>query len=106
MVDGRGVRVCGERRICGLLSGRVYWVDALILQLLLEALDVLAQAGVLALEVLRMTTGAGEACDAICCTTLGVVLGARRAAAGLGIAADLPELWEEELEGGFNGVSD
>lgn len=70
----------------------MYWVDALILQLLLEALDVLAQAGVLALEVLRMATGASEACDAVCGATLGVVLGARRAAARLGVAADLPEL--------------
>lgn len=70
----------------------MYWVDALVLQLFLEALNVLAQAGVLALEVLRMATGAGKACDAVCGTTFGVVLGARRAAAGLGVAADLPEL--------------
>jgi len=61
----------------------------LVLQLLLQALDVGAQAGVFAIEVLGMATGAGEACDAICCTTFGVVLGAGRAAAGLGVAADL-----------------
>ena len=66
----------------------------LVLQLLLQALDVGAQAGVFAIEVLGMATGAGEACDAVCCTTFGVVLGAGRAAAGLGVAADLSCLWE------------
>lgn len=66
----------------------------LVLQLLLQALDVGAQAGVFAIEVLGMATGAGEACDAVCCTTFGVVLGAGRAAAGLGVAADLSCLRE------------
>jgi hypothetical protein len=71
----------------------VYWVDTFVLQLPLQAVDVRAQARVLALKVLRMATGAGEACDAVCCTTFGVVLRARRAAAGLRVAADLPGLW-------------
>ena len=72
----------------------MYWVDALVFQLPLQALNVGAQAGVLALEVLRMATGAGEACDAVCGATFGVVLRARRAAAGLRVAADLSCLWE------------
>jgi hypothetical protein len=71
----------------------VYWVDTLVLQLPLQALDVRAQARVLALKVLRMATGAGKACNAVCCTTFGIVLRARRAAAGLRVAADLPGLW-------------
>lgn len=71
------------------MGGDRYGFDALVLQLPLQALDVRAQAGVLAIEVLRMATGAGEACNAVCCTTFGVVLGAGRAAAGLRVAADL-----------------
>ena len=67
----------------------MYWIVALVPQLPLQALNVRAQARDFALEILGMATGAGEACDAVCCTTLGVVLGARRAAAGLGVAADL-----------------
>jgi hypothetical protein len=39
-----------------------------------------------------MAAGAREACDAVCGTTLGVVLCTWRAAARLGIAADLPGL--------------
>ena len=81
----------------------MYWIDAGFFQLPLQALnvpiaglDMGAQAGVLAIQVLRMATGAGEACDAVCCTTFGVVLGAGRAAAGLGVAADLSSLRVEE----------
>ena len=79
----------------------MYWIDAGFFQLPLQALnvpiaglDMGAQAGVLAIQVLRMATGAGEACDAVCCTTFGVVLGAGRAAAGLRVAADLSCLRE------------
>lgn len=75
-------------------SGRVYRVETLVLQLPLQALDVCAQAGVLALEVLGMATRAREAGDAVGGAALGVVLRAGRAAAGLGVAADLPELRE------------
>lgn len=75
----------------------MYWVEALFLQLLLQAPDVSAQAGTLALKTLGVATGPGEAGDAIGCATLGVVLCARRAAAGLGIAADLPDLAGEVL---------
>lgn len=74
----------------------MYWLETVVPQLPLQALNlrvlafiVRAQAGDLALEVLGVATGAGEACNAVCCTTFGVVLGARRAAAGLGVASDL-----------------
>lgn len=43
-----------------------------------------------------MTTGPGQACDTVCCTTFGVVLGTGRAAAGLGIATDFPKLRARE----------
>jgi hypothetical protein len=84
----------------------VYRVNALVLQLLLEVLNMRAQARVLALQVLRMAAGPGEACNAICCTTLGVVLCAWRAAAGLWVAADLSELRARRVRGSANGVDD
>ena len=96
MFDGRWLALAVGREVgvAGGDSGRRYWLVTLVLQLLLQALDVGAQAGIFAIEVLGMATGAGEACDAVCCTTFGVVLGAGRAAAGLGVAADLSCLRE------------
>ena len=77
----------------------MYWLETIVPQLPLQALNlrvlafiVRAQAGDLALEVLGVATGAGEACNAVCCTTFGVVLGAGRAASGLRVAAYLADL--------------
>ena len=92
LLDWRWLAVGRDGGVAGGHSGRVYWVDTLVLQLSLQALDVCAQARILALKVLRMATGAGDACNAVCCTTFGVVLRARRAAARLRVAADLPGL--------------
>lgn len=67
-------------------------LNALVPELLLQVLDIALQRAVLTLDILGVASTPRETSDPIGGSTFGVVLGARRATAWSGIAADLPDL--------------
>jgi hypothetical protein len=82
----------GRRR-----RGRLDWIYALVLELLLQNVNVRAQARVLALEALGMAARPSETGDAVCGAALGVVLCARRAASRLRVTSYLADLLRRML---------
>jgi hypothetical protein len=73
------------------------WIYALVLELLLQKVNVRAQARVLALEALGVAARPSETGDAVGGATFGIVLGAWRAASRLRVTSYLTDLFGRVL---------